>query len=542
MVSVPIPRPFLTSVVARPLALALLLAAELCVASVAFDTGALRDGGDFVGVVGRFAQPGLRLLFAMTVAVGFFGYPKWKTLAPVFVRELEASPIRWRWLAVHALLGAVTIPISTRLFWGHPDRDEMTWLLAALLAVAFLAAIAAVHALLPLGLIAAAARAVGAGWFAGGAALAVLIGSMAHALWAPSASVTFHIVRAMLRPFMPQVKSSLADLGIGSDGFYVRIAPSCSGYEGVAMVLLFSGGWIWYFRKEYRFPAALILPPFAAAAMWLLNCVRLTTLVLIGHWGYPDVAMGGFHSQAGWIAFVLVAMGLCVLSTRSPVFSQTASGGRSANQPAAARNPVAAYLMPFLAVLAVSMLTKAMSGAFDWLYPLRVLAAAVALWHFRKEYSGVEWRFGPVSLAAGAAVFAFWVALDASAVSGMHPELAAAPPALRALWLLLRTLGAVLTVPVAEELAFRGFLMRRLAAADFESVSWRSLSPLPVLASSLAFGLMHGSRWIEGTIAGAVYAAVMARTGRLGDAIAAHAMTNALLAAWVLASGQWQYW
>jgi exosortase E/protease (VPEID-CTERM system) len=532
----------MTSVVARPLALALLLAAELCAASVAFDTGALRVGGSFVGVVGRFAQPGLRLLFAMAVAVGFFGYPKWRTLAPVFRRELEAAPIRWRWLAVHGVLGAATIPVSTRLFWAHPGKDEMMWLLSALLVLALLAAIAAVHALLPLGLIAAAGRAVGAGWFAGGAALAVLIGSMAHALWAPSASVAFYVVRAMLRPFMPQVKSSLADLGIGSDAFYVRIAPSCSGYEGVAMVLLFSGGWIWYFRKEYRFPAALILPPLAALTMWLLNCVRLTTLVLIGHWGYPDVAMGGFHSQAGWIAFVLVAMGLCVLSTRSPLFSLAAAGGRGANHAIAERNLVAAYLMPFLAVLGVSMLTKAISGGFDWLYPLRVLAAAAVLWYFRRDYCGVAWRFGPVSLAAGAAVFALWVALDAGAVSGMHPALAAAPAAPRALWLLFRTIGAVVTVPVAEELAFRGFLMRRLEKADFESVSWRNFALLPVLMSSLAFGAMHGGRWIEGSAAGAVYAWVMARTGRLGDAIAAHATTNALLAAWVLAGGQWQYW
>jgi membrane protease YdiL (CAAX protease family) len=37
-------------------------------------------------------------------------------------------------------------------------------------------------------------------------------------------------------------------------------------------------------------------------------------------------------------------------------------------------------------------------------------------------------------------------------------------------WITLRVLGAVVTVPLAEELAFRGFLMRRMVSRDFESV------------------------------------------------------------------------
>ena len=37
---------------------------------------------------------------------------------------------------------------------------------------------------------------------------------------------------------------------------------------------------------------------------------------------------------------------------------------------------------------------------------------------------------------------------------------------------------------------------------------------------------MHG-RWLAGTIAGMCYALVMYRRGELGDAISAHAITNA---------------
>ena len=112
----------------------------------------------------------------------------------------------------------------------------------------------------------------------------------------------------------------------------------------------------------------------------------------------------------------------------------------------------------------------------------------------------------------------------------------------RTAWLAFRILGAVITVPIAEELAFRGFLLRRLVSADFESVSWRLFAWAPFLISSIGFGLLHGNRWLAGAIAGMIYAFAMLRRGRIGEAVAAHAVTNALLAIYVLVSGNWQLW
>jgi CAAX prenyl protease-like protein len=107
---------------------------------------------------------------------------------------------------------------------------------------------------------------------------------------------------------------------------------------------------------------------------------------------------------------------------------------------------------------------------------------------------------------------------------------------------IVMTTAAMITVPIAEELAFRGFLIRRLMSADFESRTLREFTYISILISSVAFGLMHGDRWIAGTVAGALYAAALVRRGRIGDAVVAHATTNALLAAWVLYSGRWGLW
>jgi len=100
----------------------------------------------------------------------------------------------------------------------------------------------------------------------------------------------------------------------------------------------------------------------------------------------------------------------------------------------------------------------------------------------------------------------------------------------------------VVTVPIVEELAFRGYLMRRLSAAEFEKVALPSVTWLAVLSSSLVFGVMHGERWVAGTLAGICYGVLTKRAGRIGEAFLAHAVTNALLAAAVILKGNFQYW
>ena len=212
---------------------------------------------------------------------------------------------------------------------------------------------------------------------------------------------------------------------------------------------------------------------------------------------------------------------------------------------ALAENPVAPYLMPFLAILAAAMISRAASGSFDWLYCLRFFAAA-ALWVNRRRYAELDWRAGWIAPLAGAAVFAIWLVLHrlsgVGSDSGIVAALRAAPPAAGALWLACRVIAAVTTVPLAEELAFRGFLMRRIDSADFQSVRFQRATLLSIAVSSVAFGVMHGGNWLSGTAAGIIYAAALRRNGRIGDAAAAHAITNALLAAWVLVYKDWSLW
>jgi exosortase E/protease (VPEID-CTERM system) len=388
------------------------------------------------------------------------------------------------------------------------------------------------------------------------AAAAVAAIKLSQMLWLPAAEITFRFVNLMLKPVLPGLLSDPVARVLGTSRFAVQIAEVCSGLEGVGLMLAFCAAWLWFFRREYRFPRAFVVIPVGVIAVFLLNALRIAVLVLIGNAGYERVAVVGFHSQAGWIAFNLAAFGIALLAHTNPWLSRAAEERRTrrVQAPQAAqvqtrpragdRNPTAAYLMPLLAILAAGMIARSLSGDFELWYPLRFGAAFAALWIYRRSYRGVDFGFswrGPVT---GALVFAAWTASAAwLGTSADEPAaLTTLSPGLRAAWIDCRLLAAVVTVPLAEELAYRGYLLRRLTTAQFESAPFAAARWPALAVSALAFGVVHGRFWIAGTLAGLAYGALAIRTNKLGESVAAHATTNALIAAEVLLFGHWWLW
>ena len=374
------------------------------------------------------------------------------------------------------------------------------------------------------------------------AALAAVVATqLSQRLWEPTAALTFRLVLLALNPLLPGLESNFSTLTLSTERFAVTISEQCSGLEGVGLMLAFCATWLWYFRREYRFPRALIIVPVALLVAFALNVVRIAALVAIGDAGYPNVAMVGFHSQAGWIAFNSVALGVAVLAKRSSWMRRDPSEPTAA---AGTDNATAAYLMPLLAILAAGMLAHALSAGFELLYPLRLVAAVAALWVYRKSYSRLDRHISWRAPAVGALIAGVWL-LFAHFVIPPSPRpsgLGALPAPWRAAWITARVLAATVTVPIAEELAYRGYLLRRLVDADFQSVSFKDVRWPALGVCAAAFGIMHGSLWFPGILAGLAYGAIAIKTRRISEAVVAHATTNALLAAAVLVFDQWQLW
>jgi exosortase E/protease (VPEID-CTERM system) len=496
-----------------------------------------------MGAVVRVAQHwGFRYLVALAAATVLLAYVKQGDRLKAAAAEVRAAPVRGGWFLGHLLLVAGLAPLSY-LLYRQTSSDLSIAVVASLwTVVGTLAVLAALMGMAPARLWLGAARALGSIWWY--AAIAALLGTAAmqsaQMLWGPTAALTFDLVRRLLAPIVPTLAADPNTLVLSTGRFAVQIADVCSGLEGVGLMLAFCGAWLLYFRRDYIFPRALLLIPAGVAAIYALNVVRIAVLILIGNAGHPDVAIYGFHSQAGWIAFNVVACGLVFLSRGSTWLNRRA-------EPAAAvtgDNPTAAYLMPLLAILAAGAASRAMSSDFEFLYPLRFIAALGVLVYYRRQLLALDWRWTWRGPAVGAAVFALWLAAAHFVLpaSSMPEKLASLPYAQRYLWILIRLGAAVLTVPIAEELAYRGYLMRRLTNRDFESVPFRSVRWPALAATAVIFGVAHGALWMPGIAAGLAFGWVLVRTGRIGEAVAAHAVANGLIGAAVLGFGQWQLW
>ena len=508
---------------------------------VDFDQAVAAQGA---GATLRLAQHLVfRFLVAFVAGTALFAYVRGVNRLALADAQMRRAPLRAGWFALHVVLLACLVPLSYYLYRdGLIALDFVT--LATLLGILGAAAAAtALLALAPLADWATAVRALGSSalYAAVAAAIAAAALQASQVLWAPTAAFTFRLVRLLLVPFVPHLAADSSTRILRSEHFAVEVSDECSGLEGVGLVLAFTGAWLLCFRREFVFPRALVLLPLGVLLIFVLNVIRIALLFALGHAGFAEAAIYGFHSQAGWVAFISVACSLAYIGRRSVWLT----GGRlPLADPLATENPVAPYLVPMIAILGAGVLSHALAAGFELFYPLRLLAGAVALYVFRAELRALRWQPVLPGVAVGVAIFGVWLvgAHFLLAPAGYPERLQTMPAGLQGAWLGCRVIAAVTLVPLAEELAYRGFLMRRLRSAEFDRVPYDSVTLWPLALSSLAFGAAHGSMWAPAALAGLAYGWAARRLDNLTAAIWAHATTNALVAASVLLAGRWELW
>lgn len=186
-----------------------------------------------------------------------------------------------------------------------------------------------------------------------------------------------------------------------------------------------------------------------------------------------------------------------------------------------------------------------------WIYGLNLVVVGGALAWYWRGYGELARQNRPtlheagLGVVVGLVVFGLWISLDApwmqlgEATAAFVPMTADGRPD----WPLIaiRWVGAALLVPVMEELFWRSFLMRWIASPQFESVDPRAAGLRALVLSTFVFMLAH-TLWLAAIVAGAAYAWLYQRTGKLWTAVIAHAVTNGVLGAWVVWSGRWEFW
>jgi exosortase E/protease (VPEID-CTERM system) len=526
----------LSDPVIRLLLFAVLVPAEMVVTSLLFEIT-----GPHWGVMGvqHYIRQFVLIAAATLPAFAVIVWPQRQALAESWFTHIANAS--WRKplavnLALFSALAVTTIAVShasaipDQSIWG-PYAAHLLLLAATALSLAWLAAP------LPFWLSMLSQHLVALLVATGVAVTAMLAGNAAQGAWSELSGATLRVVYFLLSLYESDVRVDFDTRILSVGTFRVFVDQGCSGYEGIGLVLVFLGLYLWVFRSALRFPNALLLLPIGVATIWLLNAVRIAALVSIGAHTSPEIAVGGFHSQAGWITFLTVTIGIIATVPRLSFFT---AGEQTIARRTTSDRLIVALLAPFMCLMAASIVMGAMAPYDEWFYGLKVLAVGVCLWIFRDVYRGFLARVDTVALAAGAVVGVLWIVTAPTSADGgeVGAWLATQSVWLATLWLVLRAIGSIVMVPIAEELAFRGLLHRWLISRDFETVDFAAFSWLAFVVSSLLFGFMH-QRWIAGALAGAVFALVMYRSGRLSDPIAAHMTANAVIIAWAIAAQNW---
>ncbi len=374
--------------------------------------------------------------------------------------------------------------------------------------------------------------------------LALSVGALAWSaaqlttlLWQPLAYATFKTVAFILLVLKFHLKINEVELTLELDEFMVRVAPECSGVEGIGLFLVLMTAFLHQTRSQLRFPRAFFLLPLGVGAIWLGNALRIASLMVVGARFDPEVAVNSFHSKVGWIFFCAITLSIAIGARYSSFFSRTSRKKEGAN-------PTTPLVLPLLIWITIGLLSSAWSAQVDPFYFLRVLGAATVLWIYRDHYRVYLQPPSLFAWAVGFLVGLIWftiVQYQSPGAPASHPLLTSLSPLQFNSWVLLRIIGASIFIPLCEELAFRAFLPRLFTRRDFWKVPFTQISAVGIVASSIAFALVH-TQWALAFATGIAYALLLRRRGRLSDPVAAHCASNLVIALGVLVTGNWNHW
>jgi uncharacterized protein len=217
---------------------------------------------------------------------------------------------------------------------------------------------------------------------------------------------------------------------------------------------------------------------------------------------------------------------------------------------------VLARALPFAAYIFFVALNNPLTDLFNWLhvdikwlYVFRIGIVSLCLLYFWREYTEIKKK--PVisdflyASVSGIIVLLIWIFpypawLGGNDTQAFNPLLAETKIQ-SILWISVRMMGAVIIVPIMEELFWRSFIMRWYDNEKFLAVKPENISNYSYVGSACLFALQH-NLWFAGLFAGLVYGELYKTNKNLWVPIFAHAVTNGLLGVWIIWTHNWQYW
>lgn len=236
----------------------------------------------------------------------------------------------------------------------------------------------------------------------------------------------------------------------------------------------------------------------------------------------------------------------------------------SATTSPAARRPLVrddiAYILPMGILLALLMVGNTWPSLYPASYVARTVLAGIALIVLWRHFTPIRWNYWWLGVIVGVIGVLQWVPMQLGLQAWLpqffspdenafNPRTYFESPAAMWSWIAIRMIGAVIVVPIMEELFWRDFAWRTvLAPNDFKLAEVGEWHWQPFVIVPIIFAFVHGNWWLTAIVWGFLIAALLVYTKSLGACIIAHAVTNLLLGVYVLWRGfctdqpQWWFW
>jgi len=217
------------------------------------------------------------------------------------------------------------------------------------------------------------------------------------------------------------------------------------------------------------------------------------------------------------------------------------------------------YILPFALYLLLTQIPLKFPAHYPWLHGVCVGVVGIATIYLLRGKKLVRFHGNILpGLLFGIGGIVLWIVLcdlqleamlmkhlpdwlQPEARAAFNPYQDIASPLGRWSFIAVRILGMAVLVPFAEELFWRGFLLRWIISPNWQQVPLGSYSLKSFVWVVLLFTLAH-PEWLAAAVYCSLLNLLLYWKRDIWNCIVAHGVSNLVLAIYVLLTGTWQLW
>ncbi|QTA93007.1 CAAX prenyl protease-related protein [Desulfonema magnum] len=217
------------------------------------------------------------------------------------------------------------------------------------------------------------------------------------------------------------------------------------------------------------------------------------------------------------------------------------------------------YVLPFALYVILTQIPPAFPSYYPWLYAAVVLVVGTVTGYILITRQLIRPHRNVIAgVSVGLAGIVLWIWLSGLGAeqyvirylpdwlipkprAAFNPFESLPNPAVCRGFVGIRLIGLVLVVPIAEELFWRGFLMRWVISQDWENQEIGQFTPGSFLWVVVLFTLAH-PEWLAAAVYCALLNGLIYWKRDLWNCVVAHGVSNLGLGIYVLVTGTWALW